>query len=228
MKKFINNKSAVPVLLISVVLLLLSSCSGVLGGDYNVRISIPQLASADGRYIATDASSGYIVVLKGDKIYSLNKFSGQRSGFDIYLPLGTYIFGVVLLDSDDKNVGLAIKERAVKEGVNEFTFDVGPGIHEFLIGEESIEDMFTPDSYSTSFAENTIFISHPDLTGPNLGVNVTVGFTETSQPLSNVTSPIDKILVNFDIEEVAYIISVLQDEKGTWKYTAVPTEYIPE
>ena len=224
MKFFIHNKLAVLVILASVVLLLLSACSGVIGSDYNVRISIPQLASVDGRFISANASSGYFVVLKGDKIYSFNEFSGQERLFGINLPLDTYIFGVVLLDSEERNVGLAIKERKIEEGVNEFTFDIGPGIHNFSIDGHKIEELFNnPEGYIVSFADNTIKVYHDELTDPDVPISITVGYnpetTQILETLSNKDDPIKDQIVEFSDEGVAYNISLTQDEDKYWRYS---------
>lgn len=171
MKSLVLNKSVTLVLTASVILLLLSSCSGVIGGEYNVRISVPELSSG-GRYISGSANSGYVVVLKENKVYSLNSFSDKAyqefENGNVYianLPVGDYIFGIVLLDDqgttdtgDDVNVGLAIKKREITEGFNDIVIDVGPGINAFTVNSISFEDFFTPDGYTSTFAEDTIIL----------------------------------------------------------------------
>jgi len=161
------KKTALLIVLASLALLFLSACSGVLGGNYNVRISVPQLASGDGRYVSDSAVSGYAVVLAEDdnKVFSLNRFSDldfqefiHGNVYIANLPVGTYIFGIVLLDAEDNNVGLAIKKREIKEGFNDIVIDVGPGISTFYINEISFEDFFAPDGYSTIFDEDTIIL----------------------------------------------------------------------
>jgi len=172
MKRLNIRKTVIGILAAAVIMLLFSACSGVIGGDYNVRISVPQLASGSGRYISGSANSGYVVVLKENKVYSLNSFSDKAyqefENGNVYianLPVGDYIFGIVLLDDqgttdtgDDVNVGLAIKKREIKEGFNDIEIDVGPGINAFTINTVSFEDFFTPDGYTSTFAEDTIIL----------------------------------------------------------------------
>ncbi len=169
MKRFEYGKIAVTVLAAAAILLLLSACSGVIGGDI-VRISFS--SGSGGRYISTDANSGYVVVLQKDKVYSLNSFEDKAyqefEDGNVYitnLPAGDYIFGIVLIDDqdteptdDDVNVGLAIKEVEIKKGFNDVIIDVGPGITTFEINTVSYEDFFTPDGYSVTFAEDTIIL----------------------------------------------------------------------
>jgi hypothetical protein len=153
------------------ILLLLSACSGVIGGDNMVRISVPGMADS-GRFISSSANSGYVVVLQGNKVYSLNNFSDKAyqdlvdgNVFIANLPVGTYIFGVVLIDdkgtsdeNDDDNVGLAIKKRKVEAGFNDILIDVGPGITTFDINGISFENFFIPDGFTVSFDEDTIIL----------------------------------------------------------------------
>jgi hypothetical protein len=133
------------------ILLLLSACSGVIGGDTVVRISVPGMSDT-GRFISDFANSGYVVVLQEDKVYSLNNFSDKAyqnlvddNVYIANLPVGTYIFGVVLIDDkgtpdekDDDNVGLAIKKRKVEAGYNDIQIDVGPGIKLYQLTESGL------------------------------------------------------------------------------------------
>ncbi|MCK5736038.1 MAG: hypothetical protein KAH21_06140 [Spirochaetaceae bacterium] len=110
--------------------------------------------------------------MKENKVYSLNNFSDKAyqefENGNVYianLPVGNYIFGIVLLDdqgtsdvNDDVNVGLAIKEKEIKAGFNDIVIEVGPGINKFEINWISFEDFFTPDGYSSSFANDTIIL----------------------------------------------------------------------
>jgi len=144
MEKINIRKPVIGILAAAMVMLFLSGCSGVMGGDYNVRISVPQLASGDSRYISGTAESGYVVVMKENKVYSLNSFSDKMYQEFINgnvcisnLPVGDYIFG---------------------EGFNDIVIDVGPGIQTFFINGDPFKDFFTPDGYSTTFAEDTIIL----------------------------------------------------------------------
>jgi hypothetical protein len=153
------------------ILLLLSACSGVIGGNNMVRISVPGMADS-GRFISDFANSGYVVVLQENKVYSLNNFSDKAyqdlvdgNVFIANLPVGTYIFGVVLIDdkgtsdeNDDDNVGLAIKKRKVEAGYNDIQIDVGSGITTFDINGISFENFFIPDGFTVSFDEDTIIL----------------------------------------------------------------------
>ncbi len=169
MKRLNIRKTVIGIIAAAVIMLLFSACSGVIGGDYNVRISVPQLASGGGRYISGSANSGYVVVLKENSngVYSLNKFSDAAFYEFIHgnvyianLPVGDYIFGIVLMNPADVNVGLAIKKREIKEGFNDIEIDVGPGIGVFAI--QSIpfpfEDIFKPKEYPVMFANDTIIL----------------------------------------------------------------------
>lgn len=165
MKRLIPDRLIVTALLAVASVLLLSTCSGVIGGDNMVRISVPGMGDT-GRYISGDANSGYVVVLQGDKVYSLNEFTSvayqELVNGNVYianLPVGTYIFGIVLLDDiTDDNVGLAIKELKVEAGFNDFLIDVGPGIDSLMVNSQDYEDFFTPDGYNVSFANDTIIL----------------------------------------------------------------------
>lgn len=164
MKRFIPNRRLIVILLAVASLLFLSACSGVIGGDNMVRISIPGMDNT-GRYISGSANSGYVVVLQGNKVYSLNNFTDiayqelvKGNVIIANLPAGTYIFGVVLLDENDLNVGLAIKERKVEPGFNDFLINVGPGISTLNVNTLDYSDFFTPDGYTSRFAEDTIIL----------------------------------------------------------------------
>ena len=167
MKRLNIKKPVIGILAAAVIIVLLSACSGVIGGDYNVRISVPQLASGSSRYISPAATSGYIVVLQENKVYSLNNFSDKAYqefvNGNVYianLPVGDYIFGIVLLDDSDENVGLAIKKREIKKGFNDIVIDVGPGISTLTIQGNPLpfEDIFKPDEYPVMFADNSIIL----------------------------------------------------------------------
>lgn len=173
MKRNKYRKPVIAVLAAAAALLLLSACSGVIGGDTVVRISVPGMSGSGGRYIAPTSNSGYVVVLQKDKVYSLNSFSDKAYqelvNGNVYitnLPVGDYIFGVVLIDDndtpddtgDDNNLGLAIKEREIKKGFNDIVIEVGPGIDQFDINGVSFEDFFTPDGYTATFAEDTVIL----------------------------------------------------------------------
>ena len=170
------KKMKIPFMVFVAVLtvLALSACSGVIGGESGVRISVDGLS--DGRYISPTANSGYVVVMQKNKVYSLNNFSDKAyyaltNGY-VYitnLPIGTYIFGIALMDNldddiddNDLNYGIAVKEVEIKKGFNNVAIKVAPGLSLFEIdtidGPLDVSDFFYPDGYSASFADNTIII----------------------------------------------------------------------
>ncbi len=222
MKKQVYIKSAALVLLAAVVLLFLSACSGVIGGDTMIRISVPGMAN-DGRFISADSNSGYVVVMQESKVYSLNNFSDRAYqefvNGNVYitnLPVGNYIFGVVLIDDmgtsetgDDTNVGIAIKKKEIKIGYNDIVIDVGPGIDNFTINTLNFEDFFTPDGYSTTFADDTVIL---DIERDEVSDSVVLNFETGSAtgklipsgiPFSGVI-PEDQEGVVFEITDVLF------------------------
>ncbi len=215
MKKQVYIKPAVLLLSAAVVLLFLTACSGVIGGDTTVRISIPQLADGSaGRFISTASNSGYVVVMQESKVYSLNSFSDRAyqelengNVFITNLPVGSYIFGVVLMDdTDDTNVGLAIKKRDIKKGYNDIVIDVGPGIDIFTINDISFEDFFAPDGYSTTFEEDTIILDIDRTPPDSVVLNFETGSVTTAtlipsgDPFAG-TVPIDQDGVEYTITD---------------------------
>lgn len=170
MKRIHKLQIATVIFISLAALLALNACSGVLGGQSGVRISVDGLSG--GRFISSSANSGYVVVLKKDNVYSLNNFSDKAYyallNGQVYianLPEGDYIFGVALVDdngtsdeNDDVNYGLAIKEVTIQPGFNDVPIDVGPGINTFTINGVDFEDFFTPDGYSVTFEGDTLIL----------------------------------------------------------------------
>jgi len=163
-------KRIITIITVLAALSVLTTCSGVLGGDTMVRITVPGLddGTATGRLVSDDATEGYVVVLKKDKVYSLNNFDSdaffQLKGGNVVianLPLGDYIFGVVLVDGDpgEQVVGIAVKEFEVKSGLNSYWIDVGPGISDIRVNGLDYSDFFKPEGYTAEFAEDTIILN---------------------------------------------------------------------
>lgn len=174
------------ILVTGALVLALSSCSGVIGGDNSVRISVDELSgSRSSRYISTNADSGYVVVMQKNRIYSLNNFSDRayhalKEGYVHIsnLPVGDFIFGIVLTDNmgtddydDDDVYGLAIKEVKIKKGFNDVVIDVGPGIDTFEIGGEDFSDFLLPDGFGVSFATDTIILDTDNMGSMSLTYN---------------------------------------------------------
>ncbi len=193
-------KKLLIVLAAMAAVILLSACSGVVGGETTVRISLPQ-SSSEGLFVSPDAeedgAEGYVIVLKKDKVYSLNLFEGEALEAFIdgqvviaNLPVGDYVFGVVLQDSSGDNVGLAIKEYTVKRGLNTLSIEVAPGIETCEI--EGIDgDVFDfqdpPEEIQTlEFAENTVIIDYDRPTG---GTMVSFGVTFGGNPTVSAGTP---------------------------------------
>lgn len=171
MKK--SGKTLVAFIGLSLVVLVLSSCSGMIGGYDGLEVRVNGLSN--GRYISPSANSGYIVLLQKNKIFSLNIIDGSPYSAWILpggiaripsIPVGDYILGIVLMDDngtpsdlqDDTNYGLAIKEISIKKGYNSVIVDVGPGISSFQIGGVDFDDFLTPDGYEVGFEEDTVII----------------------------------------------------------------------
>jgi len=184
MKKSDYNKTAALVLLAAVALLFLSACSGVIGGDTTVRISVPGMSSG-GRFISATATNGYVVVLDKNKIYSLNSFDDDAFNYlvngQVYisnLPTGDYIFGVALLDENDNNTGFAVKEWTIEKGFNEVPIQVAPGIVDFTVDDitEDISNPFDPpEGIYVEFAEDTIILDYDRTATPLVTFDVTFG-----------------------------------------------------
>jgi hypothetical protein len=159
-------KSVTLLAVVSAVLLLFSSCSGLIGGEASVRISVPGLAgSSDARFLSADATNGYVVVFDKNKVYSLNNFSKDSYHYllngQVYiagLPVGDYIFGIVLMgENEGDNYGLAVKEVRIEAGLNDVEIEVGPGISSLSIGGiGDIDNPFIPDGYSVEFETDTM------------------------------------------------------------------------
>ena len=187
MKHINYRKSMIAVLAAAAALLLLSACSGVIGGDTVVRISVPGMTGGlVGRYISSDATNGYVVVLQKDKVYSLNNFDNRAYNYlingQVYitnLPVGDYIFGVALMGVSDDNYGLAIKEVSIKKGFNDVVIEVGPGISTFNVeGIGDIDNPFLPDGFTAEFATDTIILDFGRSGTTNINFNVTFGPSE--------------------------------------------------
>jgi hypothetical protein len=167
MKRTLLGKSLTTVLVLAVSLLVMSACSGVIGGDNLVRITIPGVSGASSsRTISSDAVNGYVVVLKGNEVYSANNFDGEAFNYFVdgqvliaNLPVGDYIFGVALLSAgEEDNVGLAIKEVTIEPGYNDVPITVGPGMDQFYVNGTSINNPFLPEGYSVTFEEDTVLL----------------------------------------------------------------------
>jgi hypothetical protein len=165
----------------------LSACSGVIGGETSVVFSL-----SEGRYVSTVAVEGYVVALKKDKVYSLNQFEGEafeylKDGKVVIanLPVGEYVFGIILQDASENNVGFAVKEYEVKRGLNTLTIDVAPGIDDCSV-EGISGDLFDfqdpPDEiHSLEFAEDTVIVDYDRPTGgTNVSLDVTYGTADPS------------------------------------------------
>ncbi len=194
MKRYDYMKTSIAVLAAAAVLLLLSACSGVIGGDTVVRISVPGLTdSSSARHISSNATNGYVVVLKKDKVYSLNNFDGKAFNYlvngQVYitnLPTGDYIFGVALMSADDDNYGLAIKEVKIGTGFNDVVIEVGPGISSFNIGGiGDIDNPFVPDGFTAEFATDTMILDYNRSGTTNIDFNITFGPSETVPIISD-------------------------------------------
>ncbi|MDF1567697.1 MAG: hypothetical protein P1P77_06725 [Spirochaetaceae bacterium] len=169
-------------------LLALNACSGVLGGQNVVRVYVPELAgSGDSRHVSMNATYGYVIVVKKDKVYSANKYSYEAyeklvegNANIANLPEGDYIFGVALMDDAGANYGLAIKEVTIQPGFNDVPIVVGPGITTFDIsGLPSIDNPLWPSKdYSVKFAEDTVIIDYGR--SGNATVNITFDFGDST------------------------------------------------
>ena len=186
------NKSILKTLAAAFTLLavlILSACSGLVGAD---GLYIYADGIGDARYIDGSADAGYVVVMKENKIYSLGTIFEDKVDFENGyvqvkgLPTGQYIVGVVLVDDDPDTdevdgdvVGLAIKEVEIKKGPNFKTINVGPGLDTLEIGGLGPieEDLFLPDDFGVSFAEDTIFISGSDGNPANINLIYQAGST---------------------------------------------------
>ncbi len=149
-----------------------STCSGTLGGAYgSVRIAIPGVGNASsGRFVdAATMTSGYVILGRGDQVYSLNEYTQTHELIKGEVVLsnieaGTYLLGVVLKNKKDIVTGLALKNITVTPGYNEVEVVVGPGISKLEIeGVEGFEaNPFDTrnDAYSLSFSEDTMIFDY--------------------------------------------------------------------
>ena len=180
-------KKLIIILAAMAAVILLSACSGVIGGETSVVFSI-----SDGRHVSADAVEGYLMALKpGEKnVYSYNNFTGvayqaleDGKAVIANLPVGDYIFGVALLDADEDNVGFAVKKYTVKRGLNTLAIEVAPGISnlqiEGAIGNISIDNFLDPpdDIESIAFSENEVTVDYdrPSSGGTDIDFDVTFG-----------------------------------------------------
>ena len=228
MKKSDYNKTAALVLLAAVALLFLSACSGVIGGDTTVRISVPGMSSG-GRFISATATNGYVVVLDKNKIYSLNSFDDDAFNYlvngQVYitnLPTGDYIFGVALLGENDENFGFAVKEWTVEKGFNEVPIQVAPGIVDFTVDDipEDISNPFDPpEGVYVEFAEDTIILDYGRTATPLVTFDVTFGDGTVINTPPVPVEPIKGSDPVWDAVAVGYIVQ--ENSSGiVWKYSA--------
>ncbi len=163
------------------------SCFGVSGAHGQIEIVIPDIDGARSLKGYTIANGGDI---KGTVIYGN---AGQGYTSEVFytgttltqpnnsfvltnIPIGTYIFGILIQDSKNYIIGLAIKEVDIFAGSNEVSIRIGPGIQSAQIGNINFGTnpiQFVVDNqekYSVSFGEDRInFIdntpkstNHPD------------------------------------------------------------------
>ncbi len=163
------------------LLIVLSGCSGIIGGQTVVHMTLGNGGS--GRYIDENTQSGYVAVFRQDRVYSINEFEGTKTEFEngsVYLNSlapGDYVFVVALTGEESGttyNSGLAIKEVTVERGLNNVLIDVGPGVSSFGIEElppggggypvlRPLDDFMEPGrSYSVGFADNTLILRKSD------------------------------------------------------------------
>ena len=193
------------------------SCSGVLGSRGSIAITIPGADEDSARSLVgyADANETY----KGTLIYG-NAGAGYTSqvfyegsslatsgnSFVVNnIPIGTYVFGVLIQDINNFLIGLAIKEISIKAGSNNAAMSVGPGITtaqigNIVFGEDPIAFMEeNKDKYSVSFSEDKIvFIdssagsqNHPD------NADVSVSFSAIfSNDLSNSITQAEAFLID--------------------------------
>jgi hypothetical protein len=159
----------------------LSACSGVIGGETSVVFSL-----SDGRHVSASASQGYVVALKKDKVYSLNQFEGEAFEYlkddkvvIANLPVGEYVFGIILQDASENNVGFAVKEYEVKRGLNTLTIDVAPGVTNCSVQGISgdVFDLEDPpeEIHNLEFAEDTAIIDYDRPATPTVSLSVYFG-----------------------------------------------------
>ena len=161
------------------LLLILLSCSGILGQKDGLNIVIPQMAS-NNRYISPEAIEGYVVVMKGDAVYSANNFTDAGFNYLVNgqvfianLPIDNYVIGIVLLNENDM-VGFALKEVTVKQGYNEVSIEVGPGIEFLDIDGLDFSNPFDmPEGTHISFAQDTMII---DYSAPTESISLSMTF----------------------------------------------------
>ena len=157
------------------LLVALSACSGVIGNVGQITVTLPLQR---GRFISTNASSGYIVAMKdGQNIasatYQGGTFAELRNGEAVLEDLspGRYIIGVVLTGivlGEDYNVGFALKAVNVESGRNQVEIPVGPGLNFLDVNGTTVNDLFRNPPLPVRFEENRIIftnIGEPGLQG---------------------------------------------------------------
>ena len=247
MKHINYRKSVIAVLAAAAALLLLSACSGVIGGDTVVRISVPGMTGGSvGRYISSDATNGYVVVLQKDKVYSLNNFDNRAYNYlingQVYitnLPVGDYIFGVALMGVSDDNYGLAIKEVSIKKGFNDVVIEVGPGITTFNVGGiGNIDNPFIPDGFTAEFATDTMILDYGrsgaetidiSFTFGSVGINPAItavtgfeaGGINAGNPIPDVNPSPSFLSSTVPIEASGIRIDIVDSDGGTFTYTII-------
>ncbi len=163
------------------------SCFGAFGTHGQIEIVIPNADAArslegydgtgevsiKGTVVYGNAGQGYTA----REFYSGSTLTESNNSFVLTnIPTGTYIFGILIQDSNDIVIGLAIKQVVISAGINNVPIRVGPGIESARIGSidfgtDPIQFMENnKDKYSVTFGEDRIsFIdktanstNHPD------------------------------------------------------------------
>ncbi len=155
-------------LLLGAGVLLLSACSGFIGGDTVVRISLGH--GSAGRYISANFDHGVVTAVKKDGEYADNitasaSFNDAGTVSLNGLIPGNYVLVVQLYNNGGNNVGLSIKEFRINKGFNNIAMEVTQGLERFgayysPISIDLLDFMHLPSPYTVSFAEDTLVINN--------------------------------------------------------------------
>lgn len=149
------------------------SCFGVSGAHGQIEIVIPDIDGARSLEGYTNTGGGDI---KGTVIYGNagqgytskvfhtgSTLTQSKNSFVLTnIPTGTYIFGILIQNSENYIIGLAIKEAVISAGSNEVPIKIGPGIQSAQIGNIIFGTnpiQFVVDNknkYSVSFGKDRI------------------------------------------------------------------------
>ncbi len=127
------GKTAIAMLAAGVIMSLLLTCSGVVGGTGSVVLSLPSPENTGAsRHVDSRANGVDVFIMRENSPAEFRRYAGRGPLYIDQLIPGNYVFLIFLHGPVDgtasKDLGFAVKEIAVEPGVNTLDVTVLPAI----------------------------------------------------------------------------------------------------